>query len=165
MKRIHAILASFVVLLLLPDPVELMAKESETEETVLALAWDFESITMEEFEMIAKCIYAEARGEGFEAMEACAEVILNRVEYSYYDRYPDTVEGVITQKNQFTAYKNGNMNKAVPDDATYEAVQAALEERILPKGIFFFSSDGWFSWTEPYMQIGRMYYASDIPKG
>lgn len=55
-------------------------------------------ITREEAEMIERVVWAEARGEGPEGRDAVRSVILNRLDS---DRFPDTVEGVLTQRNQF----------------------------------------------------------------
>lgn len=53
---------------------------------------------------LAMNIYHEARGETLEGMFAVGVVTLNRVKS---DRYPNTIEGVVKQRNQFSWYWDG----------------------------------------------------------
>ena len=57
--------------------------------------------------MLAKCIYAEARGESYTGQVAVGAVILNRVASS---SFPNTISGVIYQKGAFTAVTDGQIN-------------------------------------------------------
>ena len=57
--------------------------------------------------LLAKCIYAEARGESYTGQVAVGAVILNRVASS---AFPNTVAGVIYQQNAFTAVSDGQIN-------------------------------------------------------
>lgn len=50
---------------------------------------------------LAKIAMAEAEGEDTEGKAQVILVVLNRV---WSNDFPDTIEGVITEKNQFTAY-------------------------------------------------------------
>ena len=65
-------------------------------------------------EMLAKCVQAEAGNQGLLGKRLVVDVILNRVDS---DRFPNTIEGVITQSGQFAVYPY-MLNKAVPDDET-----------------------------------------------
>ena len=57
--------------------------------------------------MLAKCIYADARGESYTGQVAVGAVILNRVASS---SFPNTISGVIYQKGAFTAVTDGQIN-------------------------------------------------------
>ena len=57
--------------------------------------------------LLAKCIYAEARGESYTGQVAVGAVILNRVRSS---AFPNTVAGVIYQQHAFTAVSDGQIN-------------------------------------------------------
>ncbi len=63
--------------------------------------------TSNEVYLLAKCIYAEARGEPYIGMVAVGAVILNRVKHP---SFPNTVSGVIYQPYAFTAVYDGQMN-------------------------------------------------------
>ena len=72
--------------------------------------------------LLAKCIYAEARGEVYEGMVAVGAVILNRVESP---DFPNTIYGVIYQPWAFTAVHDGQINLE-PNSESYQAAQDAL---------------------------------------
>lgn len=72
--------------------------------------------------LLAKCVYAEARGEPYTGQVAVAAVILNRVENA---SFPNTISGVIYQKGAFTAVTDGQINLS-PNSTAYKAAQDAL---------------------------------------
>lgn len=72
--------------------------------------------------LLAKCIYAEARGESYVGQVAVGAVILNRVRSS---KFPNTVSGVIYQSNAFTSVADGQINLA-PDKTALNAAQDAI---------------------------------------
>lgn len=72
--------------------------------------------------LLAKCIYAEARGESYTGQVAIGAVILNRVKDS---RFPNTVAGVIYQPWAFTAVNDGQI-KLEPNSKAYQAADDAL---------------------------------------
>ena len=72
--------------------------------------------------LLAKCIYAEARGESYTGQVAVGAVILNRVASS---KFPNTISGVIYQKGAFTAVSDGQINLS-PDKTAMNAAQDAM---------------------------------------
>lgn len=72
--------------------------------------------------LLAKCVYAEARGESYVGQVAVAAVILNRVKSS---SFPNTIAGVIYQPYAFTAVSDGQINLE-PNQTAYSAAQDAL---------------------------------------
>jgi N-acetylmuramoyl-L-alanine amidase len=72
--------------------------------------------------LLAKCVYAEARGEPYEGKVAVAAVILNRVKSS---EFPNTIAGVIYQPYAFTAVSDGQINLE-PDKSAYNAARDAM---------------------------------------
>ena len=72
--------------------------------------------------LLAKCIYAEARGESYTGQVAVGAVILNRVASS---KFPNTISGVIYQKGAFTAVSDGQINLS-PDQTAMNAAQDAM---------------------------------------
>ncbi len=72
--------------------------------------------------VLAKCIYAEARGEVYEGQVAVGAVILNRVASP---DFPNTIYGVVYQPWAFTSVSDGQMNLE-PDATSYQAAQDAL---------------------------------------
>lgn len=72
--------------------------------------------------LLAKLIYGEARGESYTGQVAVGAVVLNRVKSS---SFPNTISGVIYQKNAFTAVSDGQINLA-PDQTAKKAAKDAL---------------------------------------
>ena len=72
--------------------------------------------------LLAKVVYAEARGESYTGQVAIAAVVLNRVEDS---RFPNTIAGVIYQPWAFTAVNDGQINLE-PNARAYQAADDAL---------------------------------------
>lgn len=72
--------------------------------------------------LLAKCIYAEARGEPYTGQVAVGAVVLNRVESS---QFPNTISGVIYQPYAFTCVSDGQIN-LTPDATAKNAAQDAL---------------------------------------
>lgn len=68
--------------------------------------------TAEENEMLMRIAMAEAEGEGIKGKAMVIAVVLNRVKDS---RFPDTIEGVIFQKGQFSPIIDGRYYKVEPD--------------------------------------------------
>lgn len=72
--------------------------------------------------LLAKCIYAEARGEPYTGQVAVGAVILNRVRSS---KFPNSISGVIYQPYAFTCVADGQIN-LTPDATAKKAAQDAL---------------------------------------
>ncbi|MBQ7713098.1 MAG: spore cortex-lytic enzyme [Clostridia bacterium] len=72
--------------------------------------------------LLAKCIYAEARGEPYTGQVAVGAVILNRVRSS---KFPNSIAGVIYQPYAFTCVSVGQIN-LTPDANAKKAAQDAL---------------------------------------
>ncbi len=72
--------------------------------------------------VLAKCVYAEARGEPYEGQVAVAAVILNRVKSA---QFPNTIAGVVYQPWAFTAVNDGQINLE-PNQTAYNAARDAM---------------------------------------
>lgn len=63
---------------------------------------------------------AEAESEGVKGKALVMLVVLNRV---WSNEFPDTIEEVIFQKNQFSPVANGRYDAVEPDEECYEALK------------------------------------------
>ena len=123
------------------------------------------SITEEQFEdesfcdsleILALCVEAEAGNQSLDGKRLVTDVILNRVES---DRFPDTVEGVISQKYQFTTYWDGSMARiSEPSDETIQAVQMELYGKRLDEKILFFTAGNYNRYCDPAYIVGDHYF-------
>ena len=74
---------------------------------------------------MAAIIWCEARGESYEGQLAVGTVVMNRVESP---RFPNTIEGVISQKGQFSPYRSGKYALALSmENMQKSCVDAAIE--------------------------------------
>ena len=119
-------------------------------------------ISLDDFELMGKTVFAEAKTEEFEGQVAVAEVILNRVES---ENFPDTVEEVIKQDGAFSSWGNGSVEAAPIDDECLEAVQDAVNERIFPDSVVYFREGRFHSFGTPYTVIGHHYFSSEEGEG
>lgn len=109
----------------------------------------------DELLLVAQVVQEEAKGTDVEARAAVANIIYNRLNSS---KFPNSVEGVLFQKNQFTVTRNEEKLRAVmPISKTVEAVNQIFigGDMILPDDVLYFrSSKKGTSWDK------RVYYAT-----
>ncbi len=80
---------------------------------------------------MAAIIWCEARGESYEGQVAVGTVVMNRVESP---RFPNTIEGVISQKGQFSPYRSGKYALALSmENMQQSCIDAAIE--VIEKGV------------------------------
>lgn len=75
-----------------------------------------------DYELLARIISAEARGETYLGQVAVGAVVLNRVEHP---SFPDTVSGVVYQNGAFSCLYDGQFYEPIADSA-YSAARDAL---------------------------------------
>lgn len=110
--------------------------------------------------LLAKVIYAEARGESYTGQVAIAAVVLNRVEDS---RFPNTIAGVIYQPWAFTAVNDGQINLE-PNQKAYQAADDALNGWDPTYGCVYYynpqtATSKWIWTTKKVTQIGKHVFA------
>ncbi len=94
---------------------EAAAKQKAKEQAAVDKATDVE--------LLAALIYCEAGAEPYEAQLAVGACVINRMEHK---NYPDTLRGVIFQKNQFTPAMSGKVARILlAKKATASCIKAA----------------------------------------
>ncbi len=114
-----------------------------------------------DYQLLARLISAEARGESYIGQVAVGAVVLNRTEHP---SFPDTISGVIYQKGAFSCLDDGQFDQPVSDSA-YSAARDALNG-MDPSGgaIYYFNpataTNGWI-WSRPHIvTIGNHRFCS-----
>lgn len=137
---------------------DVVAKPQETTYPVIELAY-----TERDVELLAKTLYGEARGiPSVDEKAAVIWCILNRVDDH---RWPDSIEGVVTQSGQFAGYS--------PDEPVVDVLKAIVVDvldrwsaekvgytnvgRTLPREYCYFFGDGSHNWYTTVYQ-GRDYW-------
>ncbi|QTL98329.1 cell wall hydrolase [Iocasia frigidifontis] len=114
-----------------------------------------------EIDMLAKVIYAEARGEVYEGQVAVGAVVINRVKNP---GFPDTITDVVYQPGQFTSVTDGQINLR-PNDTAYRAARDAINGKDPSRGALFFYNPKtaetlwWLSTREKTVVIGNHVFA------
>lgn len=116
-----------------------------------------EEIKLGEMEWIAQLVEAEAGNQDLTGKRYVVDVVLNRVDS---EDFPDTVEEVIFQDNQFSVIGNGAYDKAgwFISEESFEAVRTEYEKRLNEEVLYFGVNkpiyaehhfkhqDHWFGW-------------------
>ena len=118
------------------------------------------SYTNSDLYLLAKCIYAEARGESYTGQVAVGAVILNRVASS---AFPNTIAGVIYQKGAFTAVSDGQINLE-PNKTAMNAASDALNGWDPTYGCLYYynpavATSSWIFGRKTVTTIGKHVFA------
>ena len=114
-----------------------------------------DTLTDDEKYLIYQITFLEAGNQSMEGQRAVVEVILNRV---LSDKYPDTIEGVLSQSGQFVtwAYRNSKSH----NEEQEEALQLVYEEEPILTLDYLMFSRGKFSWGRNYIKIGDHWFGT-----
>ncbi|MBE6787902.1 MAG: spore cortex-lytic enzyme [Ruminococcaceae bacterium] len=82
----------------------------------------FTGYNSSDYDLLARIISAESRGEPYEGQVAVGAVVLNRIEHP---SFPDTISGVVYQKGAFSCLDDGQFYEPVADSA-YKAASDAI---------------------------------------
>ena len=113
-------------------------------------------------DLLARLINGEARGEPYKGQVAVGAVVMNRVKSA---EFPDTISGVIYQKNQFSCVTDGQFDKAISEDSSvYKAAREAMNGSDPTSGCVFFynpktSKSSWIFSRPVVITIGKHSFA------
>ena len=137
-----------------PYVYNLVTFEPQTEEESSEVEVDYypeftysKDWSAEESYLLAKIAMAEAEGCNIQTKTLIIMCVLNRV---WSDKFPDTIEEVIFQENQFSPIDNGRWDRVEPNEDCYEAVRIVMEAKYdYSGGATYFEScddeDNWHS--------------------
>lgn len=94
---------------------------------------------------LSRVIYRESGNQSLEGQMAVGNVVLNRVADPVF---PDTVEGVLAQKNQFSTYQSGVLRNTTPSQSSIIAAKLVMDGGVVDEtyGALFFDA-GVNSWA------------------
>ena len=93
------------------------------------------TIDAKELDALARTVWGEARGEGYDGMRAVAAVIMNRVKSP---RFPNTVQGVVFKPRHFSMWNAGEPNgklarKVTTDNLQFKQALVTAEDALTGK--------------------------------
>jgi len=114
---------------------------------------DERGFSRSDLELLARIIYAEARGEDFEGQVAVGAVVLNRLKHP---DFPKTLRAVVYQPGAFTAV-NDRQIRLSPDQTARRAAEDALKGMDPTEGAIFYynpstAQDRWIK-TRPVLRV------------
>ncbi len=118
------------------------------------------NISDSDLNLLARCVYGEARGEPYNGQVAVAAVVLNRVRSS---KFPNTISGVIYQAGAFTAVSDGQIN-LTPNESAYSAARDALGGWDPTGGCLYYynpatATSSWIWTLTVHIKIGKHNFA------
>ena len=116
--------------------------------SIMSCDWD-----ADDSYLLTKIAMAEAEGEDTEGKAYVIMVILNRM---LSDEFPDTIEDVIFQDNQFSPVSNGRFYNIEPNDDCWDALDMIqVDKWDKSQGALYFESceseDNWHSRNLEYL--------------
>ena len=120
--------------------------------------------TEQEIYMLAQCVEAEAGINNMTSQKYITQVILNRV---YSDKFPNTLKGVIYQKNdnvpQFSVAYNGAMNRDVKTETLLNVYKVLMHGVTIPSNVLYFYSssveENWVNTLPIYAEVEGTVFA------
>lgn len=116
-----------------PYVSNLVTFEPQTEEESSEIEVDYypeftysKDWSAEESYLLARIAMAEAEGCNTQTKTLIIMCVLNRV---WSDEFPNTIEEVIFQENQFSPIDNGRWDRVEPNEDCYEAVKIVMEAK------------------------------------
>ncbi|MEX1308179.1 MAG: peptidoglycan-binding protein [Eubacteriales bacterium] len=133
--RLRAFLSSFLVLVIILG----FSVKAYADEDYWPYSTNTYAYTPAEFEVLAKAIDCEARGERMSGKIAVGNVIMNRVFV-----YNSSITAIVTAPGQF-AYDHNR----VPTADSYEAARRVLdgEKWVVPQNAYYFRNYGGSTWS------------------
>lgn len=111
---------------------------------------------------LSRVIYTESGNQPLEGKMAVGNVVMNRVKHP---SFPNTVEGVLAQKNQFTTYWSGHIARSSPNTESVIAAKLVLDGGVVEevKNALYFDSaaSSWASRNRTCVAVigGHRFYA------
>lgn len=128
-----------------PTPVPTPTVEEITPEVIL---------NEDEFEYVARCVFAEAGNQDYLGQVYVVDCILNRYDTGSYKTYTD----VINAPGQFSVVSNGSIKKIKPSETTYKALEDELVKRTNYE-IKYFRTKHYHNFGTPCFQHGDHYFS------
>ena len=99
----------------------------------------YAGVTVSEYEqdLLERILWAEANDQSFNGQKAVIEVIFNRLRSP---EWPNTIEGVLSQKGQFSTWRS--RNKVRPTETQSDVISEVLSETepVIPGDYVFFAT-------------------------
>lgn len=142
------------------EPVVEKTKVTKKTKTVkkkdISLSRQKSQVSEEDIKLLALVTMAEAEGESEKGKRLVIDTILNRVDSK---QFPNTIRGVVYQKNQFTSMWNGRINKCYVKKDIRRLVVQEINRRT-NRNVMYFTAGRYGNYGKPMFRIGNHYFSS-----
>lgn len=112
-------------------------------------------VSEEDIRLLALVTMAEAEGESEKGKRLVIDTILNRVDSK---QFPNSIRGVIYQKNQFTSTWNGRMARCYVKQDIKRLVKEELAHRTNSQ-VLYFTAGRYGKYGRPMFRVGNHYFS------
>ena len=146
--------------LYVPEGVRMEAGRGVVPLKELVKAFDAK-LSWDDLFWLSRVVYAESGNQSLDGKIAVANVVLNRVKSPIF---PNTIEGVLAQKNQFPTYGSGSLAKRTPNEGSIIAAKLAMDGAVVEEaaGALYFdsASNSWASRNKTHITTigGHKFY-------
>lgn len=120
------------------------------------ISWSGQELTVDEFELMCRCVELEVGTEGYDTRYMVALTILNRKTSTLF---PNDIYGVVFQTDQYGVASTDAIYTYTISDATRSACLNALESNAHPSDLFYFRSAYYFDFGVPYMELNGVWFS------
>lgn len=117
-----------------------------------ALASADQFYNQESLYWLSRVIHAESGNQSLKGKMAVGNVVMNRVESPMF---PNSIKGVLSQRNQFTTWRGGKLANRTPNEGSVIAAKLVLDGGVIEEseGALFFDSlkSSWASRNKSYV--------------
>ena len=121
-------------------------------------AWSGKAFTKEEVDLVCKTVSCEANTQDAETQYMVALTILNRLENG---NMGDSIHDVVYYKNAYSVTKWKTFEETDYSETTWLAVLRALEENTHPKDMYYFRTNHYHKFGQPYMVSDDLYFSTE----
>lgn len=114
-------------------------------------------ISEDEIDLIARVVMAEAEEQCEEGKRLVVDTILNRIDSEYF---PNSVDGVIYQPEQYACMWNGRIDICPVRDDIRELVIEEAKSRYNEE-VIYFRTKHFFDFGTPMFQVGDHYFSKE----
>lgn len=132
--------------------------ETEPEEITYYCKWMDRHFTEEEFALICTTTFCESGGCSSATQKMVALTILNQIASG---KFGDSVREVIYRKNNFSVTQWKDFENRGWTDKVEQSVLAAFEKNDHPRDMYYFRTDHYHKFGQPYKKVGNVYFSTD----
>ncbi len=133
--------------------------ESETEQPITYYCkWLDRHFTEEEFALICTTTFCESGGESSATQKMVALTILNQIGSG---KFGDSVREVIYKKNNFSVTQWKDFEERGWTSKVEQSVLKAMEKNEHPRDMFYFRTDHFHRFGNPYKRVGNVYFSTE----